>query len=58
MAAVGAIVVGPRCISVFIATAIAGGVLTLGLVIFKRRVRQTLWNAFFIVTEIAQFRAP
>jgi len=58
MAAVGAIVGPAGWISVFVATALAGGVLALGLIIFKRRVRQTLWNSFFIVTEMAHFRAP
>jgi hypothetical protein len=30
----------------------------LGLVILKRRLRETLCNAFFIVGEPAQFRTP
>jgi prepilin peptidase CpaA len=58
MAAVGAIVGPAGWISVFVATVIAGGLLALGVVIFKRRLRQTVWNVFFIVSEIAQFRAP
>lgn len=58
MAAVGAIVGPAGWISVFVATAVAGGLLALGLIIFKRRVRQTLWNTVFIVSEIGQFRAP
>jgi prepilin peptidase CpaA len=58
MAAVGAIVGPAGWIAVFVATAIAAGVLSLGLVIIKRRLRQTLWNAFFIVDELAHFRAP
>jgi prepilin peptidase CpaA len=58
MAAVGAIVGPAAWISVFVATAIAAGLLSLGLVIFKRRLRETLRNAFFIVGELVQFRAP
>jgi prepilin peptidase CpaA len=58
MAAVGAIVGPAGWISVFVGTAIAGGLLALGLVILKRRLRETLWNAFFIASELAQFRAP
>jgi prepilin peptidase CpaA len=58
MAAVGAIVGPAGWISVFVATAIAAGLLSLGLVIIKRRLRETLWNAFFIVGELAHFRAP
>jgi prepilin peptidase CpaA len=46
MAAVGAIVGPAGWISVFVATAIAAGLLSLGLVIIKRRLRETLWNAF------------
>jgi prepilin peptidase CpaA len=57
MAAVGAIVGPADWISVFAATAIAAGMLSLGLVIFKRRLRETLRNALFIVGELAQFRS-
>jgi prepilin peptidase CpaA len=58
MAAVGAIVGPAGWISVFVATAIAAALLSLGLVIVKRRLRETLWNAIFIVGELAHFRAP
>ena len=58
MAAVGAIVGPAGWFSVFIATAMAGGILALALMVWKRRVRETLWNAFFIAKELAQFRAP
>jgi prepilin peptidase CpaA len=58
MAAVGAIVGPAGWLAVFVATALAGGVLALGLIVFKKRVRQTLWNSFFIVSEIAHLRAP
>ena len=58
MAAVGAIIGPGNWFAVFIATAIAGGVLALGLMIWKGRVRETLWNVFFIAGELAHFRAP
>jgi prepilin peptidase CpaA len=58
MAAVGAIVGPENWIRVFIATAIAGGVLALALMIWKGRVRETLSNAIFITAELAHFRAP
>jgi prepilin peptidase CpaA len=58
MSALGAILGPAACISVFAATAIAGGVLALGLVIFKRRVKETLWNTFYIASELLHFRAP
>ena len=58
MAAVGALVGPGIWIWVFIATSLAAGVLAVGLMVVKRRVRETLWNTFFIVNELAQFRAP
>jgi prepilin peptidase CpaA len=58
MAAVGAML-GPKgWLAVFIATSIAGGILALALVVWNGRVRETLWNTFFIVQELAHFRAP
>ena len=58
MAAVGAIIGPENWIRVFIATAFAGGVLALALMIWKGRVRETLSNAIFITAELAHFRAP
>ena len=58
MAAVGATVGPSNFIAVFIATALAGGVLAIVLMIWKGRVKQTLWNTLFIVGELARFRAP
>lgn len=58
MAAVGAIVGPAGWLSVFVATSLAAGVLSLVAVLFKGRLRETLWNAWFIVTELLHFRAP
>ncbi len=58
MAAVGAIVGPAGWILVFFGTAISSGLLALGLVIFKGRLQETLWNVFFIVSEMAHLRAP
>lgn len=58
MAAVGAIVGPADWIPVFMATAVAGGILSLILIVAKRRVKQTLWNVFFIVQELIQLRLP
>lgn len=58
MAAVGAIVGPVSWLSVFVATAIAGGLLALVLIVFSGRVRETLWNILYIVTELLHFRAP
>jgi prepilin peptidase CpaA len=58
MAAVGAIVGPADWFSVFIATAIAGGVLAVVLMVWKGRVWETLQNTFFIVGELVHLRAP
>lgn len=58
MAAVGAIVGPSNWFSVFLASAVAGGVLAVILMIRKGRVRETLGNAFFITGELLHFRAP
>jgi prepilin peptidase CpaA len=58
MAAVGAIVGPQNWIAIFIASAIAGGVLALGLMIGRGRVKETLNNTLYIVGELAHFRAP
>lgn len=58
MAAVGAIVGPANWVAVFIATAVAGGVLAVALMIWKGRVKETLGNTLFIFGELLQFRAP
>jgi prepilin peptidase CpaA len=58
MAAVGAIVGPQDWFYVFIATAIAGGVLALALMIGRGRVKETLRNTVFITGELIHFRAP
>jgi prepilin peptidase CpaA len=58
MAAVGAIVGPANWVSVFVATAMAGGVFSFALIVAKGRVKQTLWNVFFIVDELIHLRPP
>lgn len=58
MAAVGAITGPAGWFAVFVATSIAGAVLALAAVTYKSRLRETLWNVWFIVSELTQFRAP
>jgi prepilin peptidase CpaA len=58
MAAVGAIVGPADWFAIFIATAIAGGVLAVVLMVHSGRVFQTLQNTFFIVGELVHLRAP
>lgn len=58
MAAVGAMA-GPRdWLAIFIATALFGGLVSLILVILKRRFHHTCLNLLFIVAELSHFRLP
>jgi prepilin peptidase CpaA len=58
MAAVGAIVGPWNWVFVFVATALAGGVLSVILMAQKGRTKETLWNVWFIVTELMHLRLP
>jgi prepilin peptidase CpaA len=58
MAAVGAIIGPANWMSVFVASALAAGLLSLGLIVWRRRVWETLGNTFLIVTELAHLRRP
>ena len=58
MAAVGAMVGPGHWLLIFMASAVAGGVLALLCVLWKGRLKTTLWNTFFIVQELAHGRAP
>ncbi|MBV9503683.1 MAG: prepilin peptidase [Acidobacteriia bacterium] len=58
MAAVGAVLGPANWVAVLLATAIAGGVLAAALMIAKGRVRETLWNTGYILSELAHFRPP
>ncbi len=52
MAAVGAIVGWRDWFGIFIITAIVGGIMALILVIARGRVKKTLWNIAFILSEL------
>jgi prepilin peptidase CpaA len=56
MAAVGAIVGWRDWFGTFLITAIIGGLMALILVAYKRRVKKTLWNVSFILSEIKSGR--
>jgi len=58
LAAVGAIA-GPRnCIWIFLLTAILGGVIALVLLLFRGRLRKTLFNVAWIMRDLLHLRAP
>jgi prepilin peptidase CpaA len=58
MAAVGAILGPANWIAVFIASAFAGGLFAIVLMIWKGRIKETLTNTLFITGELIQLRAP
>jgi prepilin peptidase CpaA len=58
LAAVGAMVGVSDFIGIFILTALIGGVLAVILMLLKGRVRQTLWNLCYMVSELMKGHAP
>lgn len=58
MAGVGAIAGPSNWFVIFIATALLGGLVSLLLIAYKRRLHQTCSNVALIVTELGQFRSP
>ena len=59
LAAIGALVGnGWNFMLIFLLAALIGGVLAIILMLVKGRVRQTLWNVGFMVSELMQWRAP
>jgi prepilin peptidase CpaA len=58
MAAVGAFVGPGNWFFIFMITAILGGVIGLAILVWRKRLRKTFDNVFFIVSEMMHFRAP
>lgn len=58
MGAVGSLVGAGEWLKLFVAAAVVGGVLALGMMVATGRVRRTLWNIAFIFSEFSRFRAP
>jgi prepilin peptidase CpaA len=58
MAAVGAIVGPGNWLSIFLVTALLGGLAALVLVAWKKRVRATMNNVGVLVNEMARLRPP
>ena len=57
MAAIGAIVGWQNWFGIFIFTAIVGGVASMALMAMRGRVKKTLWNVGFVLTERKSGRA-
>lgn len=58
MAALGAIAGWQLWLGIFLLSGILGGVLAVLLTLAKGRLRTTLWNVGFIVSELSHLRAP
>jgi len=58
LAAVGAMVGCSDFVGIFLLTALIGGVLAIILMTIKGRVRQTLWNVGYMVSELMKWHAP
>ena len=58
MMAVGALVGPANWLMIFFFTGILGGLLAVGILLWRKRVRQTLFNVMFIVGELLRLRAP
>lgn len=57
MAAVGAMVGWQDWFAIFILTAFIGGISALALMTLRRRVKKTLWNVGFVLSEMKSGRA-
>ena len=57
MAAIGAMVGWQDWFGIFIVTAIVGGFASMALMAMRGRVRKTLWNVGFVITEMKHGRA-
>src|SRR5580704_7150727 len=57
MAAIGAIVGWQNWFGIFIFTAIVGGIASMALMAMRGRIKKTLWNVGFVLTEMKSGRA-
>jgi prepilin peptidase CpaA len=56
MAAIGAMAGWKHWLGIFIVTAILGGIAALALSIWRRRLKKTLWNVGFVLSEMRRGR--
>jgi prepilin peptidase CpaA len=57
MGAVGAMAGAENWFGIFLITAILGGIMALILIVAKGRVKKTLWNVGFMISELTRGRA-
>jgi prepilin peptidase CpaA len=58
MMAIGALVGPANWLAIFFFTGILGGLLAIGILLWRKHVGQTLFNVMYIVGELLRFRAP
>lgn len=58
MGAAGSLVGAGEWLKLFVAAALVGGVLAAVMILARGRLRRTLWNIGFILSELMRFRAP
>lgn len=58
MAAIGAVIGAMNCLWVFFLTAVLGGVIALLWVAIRGRMKKTLFNVSYILSDLLKFRAP
>lgn len=58
MMAIAALVGPANWLMILFYTALLGGVLAVGILLWRKRLRQTFHNVFFIVGELLRLRAP
>jgi prepilin peptidase CpaA len=58
MAALGAIVGPWNWLVIFLLSALIGGLLGVVLVLWRRRLRRTIRNLYYLICELAHFRPP
>jgi prepilin peptidase CpaA len=58
MMAIGSLVGWRTWLLIFILSALAGGVIGIVVILWRRRLRKTLWNVGFLVDRLVHFQAP
>jgi prepilin peptidase CpaA len=58
MAAIGSIVGAANWLGIFLITAVLGGLIAIILLLFRGRLRNSLWNVAFLVQRLSTLKAP
>jgi prepilin peptidase CpaA len=58
MAAIGSIVGAADWLGIFLITALLGGLIAVAVLLFRGRLRHSLWNVAFLIQRLGTFKAP